>query len=80
MYSVLDLGCKNDQNVQDVGITLNVSPSGACLYVFREVSPGDRLTFKNSVFEESCADAVVRWANKVSSKIYKIGLMCMNDM
>ncbi len=76
IYSVVN----SEESLQPVepqqGITLNVSESGACLYVFREVSEGQMVELFTSFISENCIRAVVRWVEKVTDNIYKVGLMC----
>lgn len=57
-------------------ITINLSPTGVCLYVFNRVAEGQRLELFASFFSESCSTAVVRWVKKITDDIYKVGLMC----
>jgi len=57
-----------------LGITHNVSKSGACLFLVEEVREGDRMTLlSNPVNGET--SAIIKWVQKVQDGIYKAGIM-----
>lgn len=57
-----------------IGVTNDLSKSGACLYLLDKVSVGDRITlmYKMASFQEN---AVVKWVRKVQDEIYIAGMM-----
>ncbi|MDH4231973.1 MAG: PilZ domain-containing protein [Nitrospirota bacterium] len=57
-----------------LGITYNVSKSGACLFLVEEVKEGDRMTLLcNPVNSET--SAIIKWVQKVQDGVYKAGMM-----
>jgi hypothetical protein len=68
------LNGNHSQSDYSLGITHNVSKSGACLYLLEEVKEGEKLTILcNPVNGET--SAVVKWVQKVQDGIYKAGMM-----
>ncbi len=57
-------------------VTVNVSNSGLCLYLFSPVREGQEIKLYASFFPEHCKCATVRWVKKISSDLFKVGLMC----
>lgn len=57
-----------------IGVTHDLSKSGACLYFLDKVSVGDKITlmYKLASFQEN---AVIKWVKKVQDEIYMAGMM-----
>ncbi len=57
------------------GVTVNISDSGLCLYVFNNhLREGQELTIK-TILRGFYRTGVVRWYKKIDGEIYKVGLM-----
>lgn len=56
------------------GVTINISDSGLCLYIFNLLPEGQKITIKNNL-PVSYRTALVRWIKKVDADLYKAGVM-----
>ena len=56
------------------GVTINISNTGACLYLVNLLAEGQRIIIKKNlpVFYQT---ALVRWTKKVDDDLYKAGVM-----
>lgn len=62
-----------------MGITIDSSPAGMCLYVYRPLSVGDRLKISHDMYSDPQQHAVVRWIQKIDSDVFKAGLMFCSE-
>ncbi len=56
------------------GLTVNISNSGLCLYVYDPLSEGQEIAIEKCVLPFPCQRAVVRWIKKVDEDIYMSGV------
>lgn len=63
----------NDSSGQHIGVVINISRTGICLYVYETHNEGQTITIKSSLPVEP-RTATVRWVKKVSDGLYKSGL------
>lgn len=56
------------------GITINISTSGLCLYLFDDLTEGHSITFK-STLPVSAKRASIRWIKKLQERFYIAGLI-----
>lgn len=66
-------GAENDSRAR--GVTINISTSGLCMYIFHPLQEGQRLRISSNPFLRKTRLAQVRWAKLVTGDIYKAGLM-----
>ncbi|MBF0327910.1 MAG: PilZ domain-containing protein [Nitrospirae bacterium] len=57
------------------GISVNISSSGMCLYVFNPIKEGDIISI-NSELPAPCKTAMVRWVKSIETDFYMIGVHC----
>jgi hypothetical protein len=56
------------------GVTINISETGMCLFVFQPVSRNDRISIVKSMLPLCHWQGNVRWVNTLAPEFYKIGL------
>jgi hypothetical protein len=56
------------------GVTINISNSGLCLYIFKLIPEGQKITIKSNL-PISYQTASIRWIKKVDDDFYQAGLM-----
>jgi c-di-GMP-binding flagellar brake protein YcgR len=56
-------------------VTINISKTGLCLYVFTSLGEGQKMVIK-STLPVPLKTVSVRWTKKIEDNFYKIGLMC----
>jgi hypothetical protein len=56
-------------------VTINISKTGLCLYIFNALGEGQKVVFK-STLPVPFGTASVRWIKKIEDNFYKIGLIC----
>ncbi len=56
------------------GVTINISNSGLCLYIFNLIHEGQKIAIK-STLPVPHQTALVRWIKKVDADLYKAGVM-----
>ncbi len=64
----------NDDRVFQ-GITIDSSPKGMGIYVYHELTIGDRLKVSPDMYSEPRQHATVKWINKIDDDVYRAGLM-----
>lgn len=57
------------------GISVNISSSGLCLYVFNPIKEGEIINI-NSELPTACKTAMVRWVKNIETDFYLIGVHC----
>ncbi|MGC2063622.1 MAG: PilZ domain-containing protein [Thermodesulfovibrionales bacterium] len=57
------------------GVTINISETGMCLFVFQPVSTNDRISIVKSMLPLGHRAGSVRWVNTMTPEFYKIGLI-----
>ncbi|TAN45039.1 MAG: PilZ domain-containing protein [Nitrospirae bacterium] len=65
--------CGNHDRLK--GISVNISSSGLCLYVFNPIKEGEIINI-NSDLPTSCKTAMVRWVKNIETDFYMIGVHC----
>lgn len=63
------------QESRGKGVTINVSASGLCIYLFHPLQEGFEIRIYRGLFARKPLLAEVRWAKPVTEGIYKAGLM-----
>ena len=56
------------------GLTVNISSSGLCLYVYDSLGEGQEIAIKKCVLPFPCQRAVVRWIKKIDEDVYMSGV------
>ncbi len=62
---------REDQNKK--GVTVNVSRTGICLYIFNLLTVGQHITLR-SVLPIPSKKAILRWTRRVDDNLYKVGM------
>lgn len=55
------------------GVTINLSRTGLCMYMFRSIGESQEIVFNNS-FPIRAKTASIRWIEKIDDDFYKAGL------
>ncbi len=58
------------------GITINISNSGMCLYVFNPVEEGQEIQLYSNTIDPPCRSAKIKWVKRVTKDVYKVGINC----
>jgi hypothetical protein len=76
LANVVELA-KNDAATPDQfrGVTINISETGMCLFVFQPVDTNDRLSIVKSMLPLCHRAGSVRWVNALAPEFYKVGLL-----
>jgi c-di-GMP-binding flagellar brake protein YcgR len=61
------------------GVTINISNTGVCLYIFNLLPEGQKITIKNNL-PVSYRTALVRWIKKVDDDLYKAGVLFVDTI
>ena len=56
------------------GVTINISNTGMCLYVFSPVREDQVIKFESSILPISHKKATIRWTNKFTDGFYMAGV------
>ncbi|MGE5892542.1 MAG: PilZ domain-containing protein [bacterium] len=56
------------------GITVNVSDTGLCIYLFNPVNEGQEMKIFKGLFASESLSARVKWSKQITDDIYKAGL------
>jgi hypothetical protein len=73
--STLEYGLISDKAGEVLkGLTINISSSGLCLYVYDSLCQGQEIAIKKCVLPFPCKRAVVRWIKKVDEDVYMSGM------
>jgi hypothetical protein len=59
---------------ESLGVTANVSDSGACFYTAESMSKGSTLTCHSKAFGNGPVQARVAWCAEVAIGLYKVGI------
>lgn len=71
-----NLYCTNTKGEVFKGITVNMSKSGLCLYVYKILSEGESIKI-NDILPNSCREAVICWIRKIDDAFSMVGLNCL---
>jgi hypothetical protein len=69
----LKSGLNDDRVFQ--GITIDSSPKGMGIYIYQELTTGDRLMISSDMYSEPRQCVTVKWINKIDDDVYRAGLM-----
>lgn len=73
--NVVIKGSSGDGGFMNIeGVTRNVSKSGACIYTSRNLEEGHRVTVCGKAFGNVSRRAKVVWRNRVSKRVFMIGI------
>ncbi len=67
---------QNGDSALQRGITINISNSGMCLYVFNPVKEGEEIQLYSHSIDPPCQKAKIKWVKKVTRDVYKVGINC----
>ncbi len=67
---------QNGANALQRGITINISSSGMCLYVFNPVKEGEEIQLYSHSIDPPCRTAKIKWVKRVTRDVYKVGINC----
>ena len=73
----LESGLNDDRVFQ--GITIDASPKGMGIYVYHELTIGDRLKVSPDMYSEPRQSATVKWISKIEDDVYRAGLMFVSE-
>ncbi|NOX20435.1 MAG: PilZ domain-containing protein [Nitrospirae bacterium] len=66
----------NEEKQLQRGITINISNSGMCLYVFNPVQEGEEIQLYSNTIDPPCRSAKIKWVKRVTKDVYKVGINC----
>jgi len=61
------------------GVTINISNTGVCLYIFNLIYEGQKIAIK-STLPVPHQTALVRWIKKVDADLYKAGVLFVDTI
>jgi CheY-like chemotaxis protein len=73
-HAMIEYHCIGDQNERSRSLTLNMSESGMCLYLFEQCSEGQAITIE-SALPSGAQKATVRWVKGLQDNFWIAGLM-----
>jgi len=57
-----------------IGCIMNTGGPGACMYLYRSITEGQKIDIRRSIFPSLCGTATVQWVKKIKEDLYVAGL------